>query len=143
MNYKDFEFYVGETIGYYQLIEHDLKLIYAGMLKGEDFSKNIELVNANFKGLGQVIKALEVLDNTDGKPNFSKESYKILMKLAKERNYFCHQCFQDFRYIPNFENSKEYAIACEKLVQANAQIRAMHAQTEKFRLAILHRYKRI
>lgn len=66
MAYLDnFHLLVGETIMECQRIEHDIKLIYAGMLKG-DFNKNLDIVKD--KALGPVLVSLEKLDNSDGNP---------------------------------------------------------------------------
>ena len=57
-NFDKYKYILGETIILYQFMENDLKLIYAGMLKG-DFYKNIDKVRSTYKGLGQIILALE------------------------------------------------------------------------------------
>ena len=40
-DFDKYKYLLGETISLYQFMENDLKLIYAGMLKG-NFYKNIE-----------------------------------------------------------------------------------------------------
>ena len=59
-NFDKYKYILGETIVLYQFLENDLKIIFAGILKG-NFYKNIEYVRSEYKGLGQVIKALEEL----------------------------------------------------------------------------------
>ena len=141
-NFDNYKYLLGDTIINYQLIENDLKMIYAGMLSG-DFNDNIDYVDKTFHGLGQIINALQKLDNSDNKPYFSKEDYKILKKLAKDRNYYCHQCAIDFGYIQNFINSTEFKKNYSKLQSVNTEIKRMQKLTEDFRLEILKKYNRI
>ena len=76
-----------------QLIEHDLKLIYAGMLKG-DFDRNFdEIENLS---LGQVVTKLERLDNSDNKPFFGVGDYKLFKKITKIRNHCAHEIYREF-----------------------------------------------
>lgn len=141
----DFDIYkhtLGETIILYQFMENDLKLIYAGMLGGGYF-KNIEYVRSTYKGLGQIIMALEELDNSDGNPYFSRETYALLSKLARQRNYYCHQCCMDFCYNPYFRDSVEFKDSLDSLIRTNSQLKTIQAETEKHRIAILTKFNRI
>lgn len=141
-NFDKYKFLLGETITLYQFMENDLKLIYAGMLKG-NFYNNIEFVRSTFKGLGQIILALEELDNSDGNPYFSRESYAMLNKLARQRNYYCHQCCMEFCYNPYFKDSVEFKESFESLARTNTSLKEIQAETEKHRIAVLTRYNRI
>lgn len=141
----DFDRYkhtLGETVMLYQFMENDLKLIYAGMLSG-DYFKNIEHVRSTFKGLGQIILALEELDNSDGNPYFSRETYTLLNKLARQRNFYCHQCCMDFCYNPFFRESVEFHDSLESLERTNATLKSIQAETEKHRKAILEKFNRV
>lgn len=142
LNLNNYKYMIGETILFYQLIENDLKLIYAGMLKG-DFDRNLIIVNNEYHGMGQIINALKKLDNSDGKPYFADNDYKLLSKLAKERNYYCHQCYVDFCYVQNFIYSKQYSESCDKLEKTNGEIQHIQGQTEDIRLKILKQFNRI
>jgi hypothetical protein len=141
-NFDKYKYLLGETITLYQFMENDLKLIYAGMLSG-NFSKNIEKVRSTYKGLGQIIIALEELDNSDGSPYFSRETYILLNKLARQRNYYCHQCCMEFCYNPYFQESPEFEDSFRKLVETNTSIKSIQEQTERHRINILTRYNRI
>ena len=123
-------------------MENDLKLIYAGMLSG-DYFKNIEHVRSTFKGLGQVIMALEELDNSDGNPYFSRETYALLNKLARQRNFYCHQCCMDFCYDPYFRESVEFHDSLQSLIKTNTTLKNIQAETEKHRIAILDKFNRV
>ena len=68
MEYLDrFNALVGDTLMYCQRVEHDVKIIYAAMLKG-DFNQNLSLVAA--ETLGTVVTALKKLDKSDSRPTF-------------------------------------------------------------------------
>ena len=83
MAYLDnFHLIVGETIMECQRIEHDIKLIYAGMLKG-DFNGNLDIVKD--KALGPVLVELEKLDNSDGNPYLKQGDYNLIQKSFGER----------------------------------------------------------
>lgn len=140
--FEHYKFLLGETIMMYQLIENDLKMIYAGMLKG-DFTTNFEKTNNMFHGLTQIINKLQGLDQSDNKPYFTKGDYKLLKDLAKKRNYFCHQCCLDFAYNTNFQNSKVFHNSYNELQQVNKKITGIQKQTEDFRLDILKKFNRI
>lgn len=141
-NFARYKYLLGETIMLYQFMENDLKLIYAGMLDGE-FFKNVEVVRGTFKGLGQVVQALEELDNSDSNPYFSRETYILFGKLARQRNFYCHQCCVEFCYDPYFLNSPEFADALERLERTNESLKGVQAQTERHRQMVLAKYNRV
>ena len=141
-DFDRYKYLLGETIMRYQFMENDLKLIYAGMLDGV-FYKNIEQVRSTFKGLGQIVQALEELDNSDFNPYFTKETYILLNKLARQRNYYCHQCCVDFCYDPFFMDSPEFKDSLDKLIRTNESIKSVQEQTEKHREMILAKYNRV
>ena len=141
-NFDKYKYLLGETVILYQLMENDLKLIYAGMLEG-NFYKNIEKVRSTFKGLGQIVQALEELDNSDSTPYFNRETYMLLNKLARQRNYYCHQCAVEFCYNPFFRESVEFRDSLEGLIKTNENIKSVQAQTSIHRESILARYNRI
>jgi hypothetical protein len=141
-DFDRYKYLLGETIMLYQFMENDLKLIYAGMLEGA-FYKNIEIVRSNFKGLGQIVQALEQLDHSDMNPYFTKETYILLSKLARQRNYYCHQCCVDFCYDPYFLNSPEFSDSLDKLQRTNDTIKSVQAQTQQHRERVLAKYNRV
>ena len=141
-NFDKYKYILGETIVLYQFLENDLKIIFAGILKG-NFYKNIEYVRSEYKGLGQVVKALEELDNSDSSPYFSKETYILLNKLARQRNYYCHQCCVDFAYNPDFKNSIEFRESLEKLIDTNNSIKYVQPQIEEHKMNVLNRFNRV
>jgi len=141
-DFDKYKYLLGETVMLYQFMENDLKLIYAGMLQGS-FYKNIEFVRSNFKGLGQVIMALEEYDHNQEAPYFSRDTYAILNKLARQRNYYCHQCCTDFCYNPYFRDSVEFKDSLDSLIKTNTSLKNIQSQTELHRQNILTRYNRV
>ena len=141
-NFDKYKYILGETIILYQFMENDLKLIYAGMLNG-NFYKNIDHVRSTYKGLGQIIIALEELDNSDGNLYFSRETYMMLHKLARQRNYYCHQCCMDFCYNPYFRASPEFNESLESLLTTNSNLKTIQSETEKHRVNVLTKCNRI
>ena len=100
MGYLDtFNAVVGETLMYCQRIEHDIKVIYAAMLKGE-MEGNLDLVRR--ETLGTVLVALENLDFSDNNPMFSREDYRLLKEIKNIRNFIAHQCYVDFLYLDDY-----------------------------------------
>lgn len=141
-DFDKYKYLLGETIAMYQFLENDLKVIYAGMMKG-NYYKNIEFVRSEFKGLGQVIRALEELDNSDKTPYFSKDTYYVLNKLARQRNYYCHQCCLDFSYVPDFQNSIEFKDSWGTLMDTNKAIKSVQSQISEHKNNILAKHNRI
>lgn len=145
MDLERFKKILGETIVLYQLIEYDLRMIYAGILKG-NFDDNLELAfdNRKISGLGTIIKMLEKLDFSDNKPYLLKQDYKLLKDLAEDRNYFCHQCARDFMYEKNHNKlENKFNSVFNKLLNAYNGLDDLHIQVEKIRIDILRRLNRI
>lgn len=119
MDFREFKILHSETIMYYQIIEHDLKYIYAYMLKGniDDHFDKIEN-----KTLGQMVKILKKLDNSDGNPLISSEDYNFLNQICDNRNLWAHQTYTKFIYVKNFIYSKEYQSQCEKLLRDHDRV---------------------
>ena len=140
--FDKYKYLLGETIMLYQLMENDLRLMFAGMTSG-DFYANLDKVKATYKGLGQLVQALEQLDNMDSSPYFTRETYTLLNRLARQRNYYCHQCCLDFCYNPQFRETLEYKQSLDRLEKTNEIIKSIQAQTNRHRELILSRYNRI
>ena len=87
MTYRQFRILHSETIGCFQLIENDLKLIYSLMHIG-NVNKNFESLEK--KNLGFIIKELKKLDYSDEKPFISKNDYNFLNQMKERRNYWLH-----------------------------------------------------
>ena len=132
MTRDQFKLIHSELIMQVQLIENDLRLIYASMKAGvfEDNYDNLEQAN-----LGKIIRALKELDNSDGAPELSDKDYETLNQIREIRNYWCHQCYLDYIYIvdDNAQEKKFQKIA-ERLHQDGNRTWNCH---EKWRNSVL------
>ncbi len=133
MDFNQFKILHSETIMYYQVVEHDLKLIYAYMHKG-DVQDNLDDVET--RSLGQMIDILKVLDNEDGKPNISANDYNYLKQLSKNRNHWAHKVFTEFMYEDNFLYTQEYERQCNKLVKDHDRLSVVYKNVEKVRIRL-------
>ncbi len=142
MDFKDFKLMVGDTIMLCQMIEHDIKLIYAGMRQG-DIYENLDNIEKEKWSLGQTIVELEQLDNSDNNPYFSHNDYRLLKRITYQRNLLCHKVFTTFLYSKDFINSKEYQKQSQQLLENNRSLKSLSEETQKIKIAVLKKYKRI
>ena len=131
MDFNTYKIFHSETLMYYQLIEHDLKYIFAYMRKGN--------INDNFEKienmtLGQMIKKLQDLDNSDGDPLISAGDYNFLSQIKDNRNLWAHSNFTEFIYKENFIYSKEYQRQCDKLKRDHDRVSRACAILENIRI---------
>ena len=131
MNFQEFKILHSETIGYFQLIEGDLKWIYSLMQHGDMGDDEVRLDQWS---LGFVIKELKELDYSAGTPFISKDDYNFLNQMREKRNYWCHQAYIDFMYIHNFEYSQEFQKVCLKLQRDHDRIEVVQRNVEKAKL---------
>ena len=137
---EEFHKLVGETIMYCQCIEHDVKLIFAGMKAG-DFQANLrEIKRAN---LGDTLKELELLDKSDNKPYFADSDYRLLDKIRIVRNYLAHESYREFLYHLGEEQDRAYERVCEKLQKEKQQLEDLYKSVEQVRMNVLRNYRRI
>lgn len=131
MDLSDFHFLVGQTIMYCQIIEHDVKRIYAAMHKG-DYYDNLEKVEK--WTLGKCVAELKKVDFSDNKPYISASDYNFLKQMKDKRNHWCHQAYQNFMYSEQFLQSKEYANECRKLQKDNERFSIVCDKLEEVRV---------
>lgn len=131
MNYETFTYLHGETIKYCQIIEGDLKWIYSFLHIGDVYETRDTLDNVT---LGQVIKKLKQLDNSDGNPTLSASDYNFLSQMAQKRNYWCHKCYRDFVYVDNWMYSVEYQRICERLLRDHDKLEIVCQNVEKVKI---------
>ena len=140
MKFDEFKILHSETIMYYQVVEHDLKLIYAYMHQG-DVDDNLDRVES--RTLEQMIDLLKALDNEDGKPNISSGDYNFLKQLSKNRNHWAHRVFTEFMYQQNFLLSNDYARQCQKLMKDHDRLEYVCKNVEEVRIRLCSEvYKR-
>lgn len=139
MNFDDFKNYYALTMMYYQRIEHDIKLIYAYMRKG---NTNDNLDSIENKTLGTMIRILEKLDYSDNKPFISKSDYQFLKNICDRRNYWAHQAFIDFLYQDSPLSSNEYRKVCISLENDYKEVERASDILEEIRVECCEKYKR-
>ena len=137
---QEFHHYVGETIMFCQCIEHNIKLIYAGMLEG-DCEENYD--NIKKWTLGKTVMKLQKLDNSDDEPYLHKKDYELLRQITEIRNHWVHKAYIFFIYEPNFENSRDFRKQMNRLVNDNNRLSKLSDIIEKARLEALKKYNRI
>ncbi len=138
MTRDKFKLIHSELIMQVQLIESDLRLIYAAMKVG-DFDDNFdELSKAN---LGQIIKELKELDYSDGDPDLSKTDYDTIERIREIRNYWCHQCYLDYVYIPDeYRREQKFQEVAARLSHDENLTWDLHEKLEKLRIRELKEY---
>lgn len=141
MTREKFKLIHSELIMWVQCIEHDLKLIYAGMHSG-NFDKNLDVLEK--ANLGTVIKKLKELDYSEGDPDLSKQDYVVMDQIREIRNYWCHQFFLDYGYIHNDEErERKFQEIAMRLSKDEDRVWALHQHLAKMRIEILQEYNRI
>ena len=139
MNFEEFKNFYALTMMFYQRIEHDIKLIYAFMLKG-DAGDNFDSIEN--ETLGTMIRTLEKLDYSDNKPFISKDDYHFLKKICDRRNYWAHHAFIDFIYDDDPLLSKEYKDICRSLEKDYREVEKASDILEKMRVECCEKYGR-
>lgn len=140
MTKETFKLIHSDLICEVQMIENDLRLVY-GALKPGNFDKNFDyLEKAN---LGKIIYEVKRTDEIDGYPDLSDDDYKWLDNIREIRNYWCHQCYNDFVYISNrcLREEKFQEIAL-RLHDDENRTRALQKHVKKLRVKILKEYSK-
>lgn len=136
----EFHTIAGKTIMYCQRIEYDIKLIYAGMLKG-NFDKNLEEVQD--RPLGYTLNELQNLDNSDNNPYFSEKNYNLLREIKNIRNWLVHKSYTDFIYSKGRLWNENYNKSFVRLNDFYNQMSNLANQVEKIRLEVLKHFGRL
>lgn len=131
MEFKEFKIKYAETMLNYQAIEHDIEFIYAFMKAG-DVNKHFDEIES--KTLGQMIRKLKELDNSNKKSYTSSGDYNFLTQICDNRNHWAHSVFTEFIYENDCFNSREYQKQCAKLKKDHDRVRAASDILEKIRI---------
>lgn len=139
MDRDTFKLIHSELIQQVQCIEYNLKIMYAAMLNG-DFNKNFRSIER--ENLGKVANRLNDLDHSDDFSDLTEEDYKLIEEIRQIRNYWCHQCYLDFVYIPD-DNQREckFQKIAQRLHYDEHRTFALMKKTEQMRLRILKKYR--
>lgn len=137
---EDFHRLVGETIMFCQRLEHDVKWIYAGMLKGNLYD-NHDVVEK--KNLGQTLRLLEELDNSDGKPFLSEADYELLNQLREIRNHWAHKSYRNFIYNKGEQYNISFQKEFRRLQNDRNRLAKICDSVEDVRIRVLEKFGRI
>lgn len=141
MNELDkFHLLVGRTMMECQCIEHDVKVIYAAMRKG-DFGKNYEYVSSYT--LGKTLVELEELDICNVNPYFSVNDYELLDSIRNIRNHWAHRGYVEFVYKNGDDFNRVFAEQYKRLRSDYDMLVGLSAQTEKIRFEVMKKFGRM
>lgn len=136
----DFKIMLGDTIMLYQVVENDIRIIRAQMRKG-DPEQNLEEDKEKYKGMGQIIYALEELDKNNHPQFFGDDVYRNLKRISHFRNYYCHECAIEFVYESKFPNPK-FEEVFSKLKADHEELYNMFNGLEVVKQKVLNMYRR-
>ena len=137
---KDFHELVGLTVMACQCIEMDIKLMYAGMMKG-DFNRNLAMVKN--KALGPVLAELEELDICSKNPYFSVSDYELLYEIKDIRNYWVHKGYASFIYLPQDKWQEGLEFQYSKLLKEYKRLDLLSKEAQNIRLDVMRKFGRI
>lgn len=139
MTRDTFKMIHSELIQQVQCIENNLRVIYAAMRIG-NFKSNLQSLNK--ANLGKIARELEALDYSDDFPELSQDDYEVIDEIRAIRNYWCHQCYLDFIYVPNNQQREQaFQRIAQRLHYDENRTYALFQKTEKMRIAILNKYR--
>lgn len=136
---SDFHYYVGRTIMHCQTIEHDIKLIYAGMKSG-DMDENLDMVDKKKMTLGTVLINLKSVDRSDEQWFFSDGDYELLKQITDIRNHWAHKAYCEFLYT---NNDNDFMRQSRRLENDHNRLEKLSKTIEELRLKVLRKYGRI
>ena len=141
MTRDTFKMIHSELIMEVQCIEHDLRLIYAAMKRG-NFEDNLDdLEKAN---LGRITKELKTLDYSNGHPDLSKSDYDLINQIREIRNYWCHQCYLDYVYIQDdYQRECRFQEVATRLHYDENRVFALSQKLQDLRYNKLIEYNRV
>lgn len=141
MNELDrFHLLVGKTMMECQCIEHDVKVIYAAMRKG-DFRRNYEYI-ATYT-LGKTLAELEELDICNVNPFFSVNDYELLDSIRNIRNHWAHRGYVEFAYKGGDDFNRAFNEQYKRLKEDCDMLVGLSEQTEKIRFEVMKEFGRL
>ncbi len=122
-----------------QTIEHDIKLIYAGMKAG-NMDKTLDIIAEKRMTLGMVLKNLKELDHSDNKPFFSESDYDLLKQITDIRNHWAHKAYCEFLYS---DDENDFVRQARRLENDHNRLEGLSETIEDVRFRVLRKYGRI
>ena len=138
MNFEKFCTLLGHTIAYFQLIENDIKQIYAAMSKG-NVKDTMDRIEREKWTMGQAVMELQELDY---RHYISSEDYSFLRQITGKRNHWCHESILTFIDVPNFLTSKEFRDEYNRLVRDNERLKVVSYNLETVRRKAMTDFKK-
>lgn len=138
MTLDRFHLLVGQTIMYCQIIEHDVKRIYAAMHVG-DYYDTLDKIER--WTLGQTVQELRALDHSVKDPYISASDYNFLKQMTEKRNHWCHEAYQSFVYEERYLQSQAYADECARLERDNKKLAEVCRNLEDVRVLAQHDFR--
>lgn len=134
---QPFHSLVGEILMYCQMIEHDVKEIYAYRAKG-NYQDNLRLLAEEKTTMGRTVTKLKELDRALAHPLFSQQDYDLLFQIVSKRNYYAHQAYLSFVYvIGEVEVDLAYEQAYKKASYDKEKLSALYEAVEDVRLSVV------
>ena len=131
---------LGATIMVCQCIEMDVKLMCAGMMKG-NFERNLAFVKN--KAMGQVLCELEELDICSKTPYFSVRDYELLNEIKDIRNYWVHKGYASFIYLPQDKWQAGLEERYAQLQKEYKRLDLLSKEAQNIRLDVMKKYGRL
>ena len=135
----DFHYYVGRTIMHCQAIEHDVKLIYAGMRSG-NMDRTLSEISKQKMTLGMILGNLKSLDRSDNDWFFSDSDFELLKQITDIRNHWAHKAYCEFIYS---DNEDDFVRQARRLENDHNRLEKLSNTIEKVRIKALRKYGRI
>ena len=136
----DFKMLLGDTIMLYQVVENDVRIIRAQMRKG-DPEDNFKEDREKYRGLGQIVYALEELDKGNEPQFFGDDVYRNLKRISHFRNFYCHECAISFAYENEFPNAK-FNDAYARIKRDHEELFKLFRGLEEVKHRVLVMYRR-
>lgn len=140
-NLETFHCYVGKIMMFCQCIENDIRWIYSGIKKG-DINKTLNELEENKVTLGNMLRMLKTLDNSDSKPYLNKNDYDLLSKITNIRNFWAHKGYTEFVYKNNKEWYQSFSVTARKLENDYNLLNKLTLSIQEVRLDVLKMYNR-
>ncbi len=132
---QEYHLCVGEILMYCQMIEHDIKRIYAFMADG-GYEENLLMLQREKCTLGQTVTKMREFDQAWEKPLFKPEDYDLLFQIVNKRNHYAHQGYLDFVYVIGEEQiDRAYNLALERAKQDKEKLSLLYEAVEDVKLS--------
>lgn len=130
MGINEFQILHSDVIKCYQLVENDLKLIYA-FIMDKDLEQTLnEVENIT---LGTIINKLEEYDKSTEPQIISDNDYNFLKQIKDNRNFWAHENYLEFIYEESPLESEAYKKQCKRLAKDHKRMENVYRNVEALR----------